>query len=143
LTAGQLCTLACCAALPPHAAGSCMHGSCHAKLAHQTHRPTQTENFCGAHRLLHATGLAPHDATPQPNNFVTNVIGHSCPPDCCAGTGCATSQHRPRETALITHAARPRPPTRLRLHAVTHSLTYTRNARGRQSAPRAPPLDLA
>src|SRR5690349_10464722 len=29
IASGPMCTLACCAGRPPHAAGSCMNGSCH------------------------------------------------------------------------------------------------------------------
>ena len=32
LASGPMCTLACCAGRAPHAAGSCMNGSCHAFL---------------------------------------------------------------------------------------------------------------
>lgn len=55
---GSLCTLACCAGRAPHAAGSCMNGSCHADLmAHRKathiHRELpaqQFEQFCGLPR---------------------------------------------------------------------------------------------
>jgi hypothetical protein len=55
---GPMCALACCAGRAPHAAGSCMNGSCHAALmAHRkathTHRELpapQSEQLCGLKR---------------------------------------------------------------------------------------------
>lgn len=52
---GPLCNLACCAGRAPHAAGSCMNGSCHAVLGgrqkathiHRESSATQVEQLCG------------------------------------------------------------------------------------------------
>ena len=57
IASGPMCTLACCAGRAPHAAGSCMNGSCHAFLAghnqkphiHQT-RVRVAEQVCGLSR---------------------------------------------------------------------------------------------
>lgn len=59
LASGPMCTLACCAGRAPHAAGSCMNGSCHAFLTGHTKKihihheaPTeQAEQLCGLSRL--------------------------------------------------------------------------------------------
>src|ERR1700687_1161307 len=59
LASAPMCHLACCAGRAPHAAGSCMNGSCHAFLTGHTKKihihheaPTeQTEQLCGLSRL--------------------------------------------------------------------------------------------
>lgn len=57
VSAGSTCTLACCAGRAPHAAGSCIDGSCHAAIRHHQKKarhhysPNQTEKLCGlSHR---------------------------------------------------------------------------------------------
>src|SRR4051794_5140490 len=58
IASGPLCTLSCCAGRAPHAAGSCMNGSCHAFLGkdsshHRAPVGTQVnEQLCGLARAV-------------------------------------------------------------------------------------------
>lgn len=60
VASSPMCNLACCAGRAPHAAGSCMNGSCHANLlahGHGSHMHHQspalkTEQLCGLPKLV-------------------------------------------------------------------------------------------
>jgi hypothetical protein len=65
VSASNACHLECCAARAPHAAGSCLNGSCHAAIGpHQkkSGRSIQlapAEEFCGLKRLAISTAYRP------------------------------------------------------------------------------------
>jgi hypothetical protein len=70
---GPLCTLACCAGRAPHAAGSCMHGSCGSGLA--THNPSSNV----PHQAHHHHEQQPAEESDQTSAFpgATASVGAS------------------------------------------------------------------
>src|SRR5947207_11295032 len=93
IAAGPACTLSCCAGRAPHAAGSCMNGSCHAvlrKASPHTHHAQNEggEQLCGwsfsTRRLLALakTSLKPAPTESSPGQFASNTIGKPCLPEC-------------------------------------------------------------
>jgi len=70
---GPLCTLACCAGKTPHAAGSCMHGSCGTGLA--THNAASN----GPHQAHHHHEQQPAEESDQTSAFpgATASVGGS------------------------------------------------------------------
>ena len=129
---GSLCTLTCCAGRAPHAAGSCMNGSCRAvlKIGRHDHahvyNPT-SDKFCGVERpatrkgsLLRRTvshdlssANDARDQSKQSTNPAATVAGVTkpCDPTCGAGLSTSSTQNRPRESAAAAFADKPRPPT--------------------------------
>jgi hypothetical protein len=154
IASGSICTLTCCAGRAPHAAGSCMHGSCNAVLStgHKTskvHRvnPTHSEQFCGLSRRVVTKSVARLlvNRTPQParsDPASAAAFVKPCQPDCggCA-SGFANSNHK-RNAATLAHAVRPRPPTD-GLFDFASQRKQILNPLCRQGAPRGPPFSFS
>jgi hypothetical protein len=170
---GPRCTLACCAGRAPHAAGSCMNGSCHAGLmAHRKatdihHEPPaqQSERFCGFPRstaraslfsLLvaavdHGSGVDSEyprgsraaGKAPDRAKISALALAKPCQPDCGAGTFSSTNQRRPRQTAALSFANRALQPSSLRLLAAANTHSHARDILRWQANPRAPPVLLS
>jgi hypothetical protein len=155
---GQTCALACCAGRAPHAAGSCMNGSCHAVLSktsahsHSPQRKQVVAQLCGAARLLQRLESSKSSKTvsgPPAKNESTerqlssNTIHTPCQPDCgsCA-SGLAGSDSK-RNVALSAHAQPPSPLFDVRQLAARSALSQTLHALCRQCAPRAPPVSFS
>jgi hypothetical protein len=91
VSAGNVCRLECCAARSPHAAGSCMNGSCHAAIKiHQSKlqrslAPAPAEEFCGLKRLskTFAVRATSTEAPTTPKSLTT--LGRPCDADCASG----------------------------------------------------------
>jgi hypothetical protein len=164
IASGPMCTLACCAGRAPHAAGSCMNGSCHANLRTRSnsahiHRELLTpdsEQMCGLQRLTMRlkASVASQSATVRlrqtnGNNTPDNAslsetnLGKPCLPECGSCASGFTSPGRKRNAAALAYAIQPRPPSNVRLADVEDSLTRKLTALCRQCAPRAPPLSLS
>src|SRR6266404_1649606 len=132
IASSSMCTLACCAGRAPHAAGSCMNGSCQASLishnkASHVHRAVQpSERLCGVMRITGRTTAALNRESkmlaldrsseqrrashaPQAGTIST-AVGKPCQPDCCAGTFGSSSQSRPRESGASSYVDKLRPP---------------------------------
>ena len=132
VASGPMCTLACCAGRAPHAAGSCMNGSCQAFLkgragASHNHRQSpaqQSEQLCGLPRLIarttsrllresaiHAVRYSSERLNEDRASFgahlSTSTVGQPCQPDCGIGTFSSSSQSRPRDTGATSHADKP------------------------------------
>jgi hypothetical protein len=154
VAAGSMCTLECCAGRPPHAAGSCMDGSCNAVLSirHKTlkgHRVTQNQSdqFCGLSRTVVTrnvarTGVsrAPRPARSDPAS--ASAFVKPCQPDC---GGCASgfaSSNQQRNAGTPAQAAGPRPPTDSLFDFGSHRAQIL-NALCRQCAPRGPPVSFS
>ena len=156
VSASSMCTLECCAGRAPHAAGSCMKGSCHAVLStHKTataHRVTQAQGdkLCGPNRAV-ATKIvrrisvdrAPWPARSDPATISAAAFVKPCQPDC---DGCASgfaNSNRHRYSAAITDADRPRGPTVIRLSNPGYDRSRILEALCRQCAPRGPPVSFS
>jgi hypothetical protein len=153
LATGQMCSLACCAGRAPHAAGSCMDGSCHAALRKRSARTRHAisgvvERLCGSSSLTRYASLHGINATPQKasqkesqhSQLASSAINKPCQPDCggCAsGFASLNRNHtvsargeRQRSTSDKEFANSYIPPPR--------TLAGAR----RQSAPRGPPVSF-
>jgi hypothetical protein len=164
IASGPMCTLACCASRAPHAAGSCMNGSCHANLlirskpTHSHHQllAPESERLCGLPRLtarmspssLRVVAMArstqgSRNDTQDQANLSASTIGKRCQPDCGSCASGFANPNRQRNPAALAYAIRPRPPSSIRLADVEASLTRKLSALCRQCAPRAPPLSFS
>jgi hypothetical protein len=166
IASGPMCTLACCAGRAPHAAGSCMNGSCQAVLSHKLkshiHRETRiepVEQLCGLSRITRnvsrlrfmpmvTTESSPTDtqysrepskAASDRTSMSTGELTKPCQPDCGAGTVSSTNRRRPRESATHCFADRGRPPWNPGLLTAANTFIYAREAIRWQANPRAPP----
>ncbi len=152
VSAGSMCTLECCAGRAPHAAGSCMAGSCNAVLSisHKTtkgRRVTPGDQFCGLSRTLVTKNIARmrvnRAARPAKSDPVSAAaFVKPCQPEC---GGCASgfsSSNQQRNAGTLAHAVRPRPPPDSLFDFGSHR-TQILNALGRQGAPRGPPFVLS
>jgi hypothetical protein len=165
VASAPMCTLPCCAGRAPHAAGSCMNGSCHAFLkgrvrsAH-VHRQLplqQPEQLCGplpsiaratAKSLRKSPTLTVGDSSEQSGtsrsheaaSLSTSNIGKPCQPDCGTGIFSSSSQSRSRDTGAISHADKPRPPTITQADHSSLNCAMALDTLCRRSRPRGPPI---
>jgi hypothetical protein len=165
ITNGSICNLACCAGRAPHAAGSCMNGSCHAFLKgrvktsrlHRQLPAQQSEQLCGLSlsgarttaRLLRrsstvtlgdSSGQSHGSRAPEAESVSTLTLGKPCQSDCGAGTFSSWSQSRPRDTGAISYADKLRPPSTKRPTHCSFNPARTLAALCRRSRPRGPPI---
>ena len=165
LASGPMCHLACCAGRAPHAAGSCMNGSCHAFLKGRAKTSTihvslavhESEQLCGlpprttrnsamslrgftALSLAASSEQSHGSRAPEMANVSTGTIGKPCQSDCGAGTFNSSSQSRPRNTGAISYADKPRTPSTARLEHSSFNRAKTLDALCRRSRPRGPPI---
>jgi hypothetical protein len=146
LSAAGLCSLPCCAGLPPHAADSCP--ACHAHVTRK--RGGKPELLCGAHNLLarrHKSAPArfnlqadsPANTTKQTAHLGALVLTQPCAPDCGAGLCGFASLRRERDPSVLAHDTRPRPPTLIQRAPNPQLVSFALQAGQRQTPPRAPP----
>ena len=165
LATGPMCNLACCAGRAPHAAGSCMNGSCHAFLrgrakASKIHVQLpvhESEQLCGLPRrttrnsvvsLRGSTALTLAASSERSRGIraldaasvSTSRLGKPCQPDCGTGAFSSSSQGRTRDTGGISFADKPRPPSTARHKHSSFSRPKTLDALCRRSRPRGPPI---
>jgi hypothetical protein len=165
LASGPTCTLACCAGRAPHAAGSCMNGSCHAVLTGRAKKSKihlqlpvhESEQLCGLPRSttrnsavsLRGSGAPTLSASSQRSrgsgakdaaSVSTSTLGRPCQPDCGAGAFSSSTQSRPRDSCATSHADKPRPPSTSRLEHSSFSRAKVLDALCRRSRPRGPPI---
>jgi len=156
LASGQMCTLACCAGRAPHAAGSCMDGSCHAALKkhsgqiHSSQRKEFGDQLCGAarfaRRLSSGKSIKPAEHSSKENEsqqarLSSATITKPCLSDCGSCASGFTNPNRERNTVAVI--ASTRPPSDLRLIAIRCNLTRQLRALCRHFGPRAPPLSVS
>jgi hypothetical protein len=157
LASGQMCTLACCAGRAPHAAGSCMDGSCHAALKkhsshlQSSHRKQITEQLCGAARFARRLSSresiksAAHSAKEDESQHAqlsSATITKPCLPDCgSCGSGFASADFR--KHAVITPRERPRRPVGPIQGRASFGHLLTLKTLIRHTVPRAPPITLS
>jgi hypothetical protein len=165
IASGPTCTLACCAGRAPHAAGSCMNGSCHAVLIgraktskiHLQLPAHESEQLCGLPRsttrnsivslrgsialtLAASSGRSPRSRAPDAASVSTTAFGIPCQSDCGTGIVGSSSQSRPRDSGAISYADKPRPPTTARHEHSSFSRAQALDALCRRSRPRGPPI---
>jgi hypothetical protein len=172
VASGPMCKLACCAGRAPHAAGSCMNGSCHASLSGHTEkihidRETpieQAEELCGlarlkanpiriplSEKLTIGFGLgASSDDSREASKSAADQAGMStqaltkpCQPDCGSCASGFAGSNRQRNTAALAYADRPRPPSGVGFGNTTYRPTQPLSALCSRGAPRGPPLSFS
>jgi hypothetical protein len=156
VSAGSVCTLECCAGRAPHAAGSCMNGSCQAVLStHKratTRRVTQVQGdkLCGLNRAVATkiVGRMSADRAPRPQgsdsapNSATAFV-KPCQPDCGGLASGFANSNRQRNSATMADTVRPRSPIDLYLLDFARHGAQALDALGRQGAPRGPPVSFS
>jgi hypothetical protein len=166
IASGPMCTLACCAGRAPHAAGSCMNGSCHAfpkghlRASHRQLPVHESERLCGFPRsttrnsveslrvstalTLAASSERSHSRRAQEAASVsTSTLVKPCQPDCGAGAFSSSSQSRRRDSGAVSYADKPRPPSTARLEHSSFSRAQALDASCRRSRPRGPPISAS
>lgn len=153
---GEMCALSCCAGRAPHAAGSCMNGSCKAFLRKSKRaavKPEVHDRLCGLVYAMRSTVSVPkalrtakntghgHKAAEKQAQLSSDTIAKPCDPGCGAGAASGFSgSSRERDSAALSHSLKSRPPTLTKRLDSKFALIKTLNALCRQSAPRAPPF---
>jgi len=161
LASGPMCTLACCAGRPPHAAGSCMNGSCHANLSrgksgHVHHQPViyETEQLCGMqHRAARfaklrvtsivSAGQESGRSGGNQNSVTASTLGKPCQPDCGSCAPGSANSNRKRDAATLAFATQPRSLNGARRAVVDGNLTRNFDSLCSQCSPRGPPLSCS
>lgn len=155
--AGSMCELACCAGRAPHAAGSCVHGSCHAaitsrsKASHRDRRiASRTEHLCSVPRRIETKSSArirlaqtiPRTDSDQTNLSVVS-LARPCQPECGGCSSSFTNSNQQRSAATISFPGRPGLPPDVRLADLAYLKSQILDALCRQCAPRGPPLSFS
>ena len=156
---GPMCTLACCAGRAPHAAGSCMNGSCHVSFGRQTKKvhshheaSGHGEQLCGLSQLksigssLLAIDTITIVARPERSANAPSDQTHVSPlvftKPCQSGDGCGTGftkTNRQRNALALAYADRPRPLSGTAIDRLDRGLARKLDSHGRLGAPRGPP----
>jgi len=165
LSAGRFCSMPCCAGKAPHAAGSCLGGSCHARLA--VRRKSAPEKFCGLRPRLslttrlrtdrsansdyratreaadalnaNSTTSDVRDASTKDAHVAHAALTHTCPPDCGACASAPAQLRRPHDAAALSEAGRARAPTHSSLSPHAQTFTPALSSPRERANPRAPP----
>ncbi len=145
VSAGNICTLACCAGRTPHAAGSCMNGTCHAaiRLRKRTNRfaTEPTEKLCGLKtfkaRNVDRTVVPPQRSDSQPSSLQVSMLVRPCQPDCGGASGFVSS-YSPGKAVTTSAADQPRP-LALSRSLAAFNRAHTLEVLCRECAPRGPP----
>jgi hypothetical protein len=156
---GPMCTLACCAGRAPHAAGSCMNGSCHVSFRQQTKKvhshheaSGHGEQLCGLSKLKSIGSpllaidriaiVASSERSPNAPSDQTHVSPLVFTKPCQSGDSCGTGftkTNRQRHAVALAYANRPRPLSRTALNKLDRGLARKLDSHGRLGAPRGPP----
>jgi hypothetical protein len=153
VSASSNCALPCCKGKAPHAAGSCMDGSCHINLPNrlrsiQSHHSTssvQTEKLCGlplrsVSRRIARSRFQPiaHDV-PDGAILATATLTTKCARD-CAGCVSVFSNLIRRNAAAMRFTDRLRPSADIQLRPLAGHPAQTLDNRSESFSPRGPPL---
>lgn len=145
IAGGQMCTLACCAGRAPHAAGSCMDGSCHAvfKRTDQNHRSKKrvADQLCGQpsysrHRLSQRSA----QTESKQDSIAGGAMGRPCDLNCGGAVFISSTQSRPRQFSTVAYKKKPRAPSPARYGCYVESRFKTLDGFGKQVSPRGPPV---
>jgi len=145
VSAGNLCTLACCAGRAPHAAGSCMEGTCeiaiHRKQTVHRHVSQRSEELCGAKSIAKTRTTKPRSASKdsaQSAKAEAATLNRPCLPDCASCSG-FTSSNSWNRLAALTRVERTTAPAVLS-YAPANVAVALSDSFGYSHAPRGPPV---
>jgi hypothetical protein len=121
------------------------HGGMHAQEAPP---PIEEDSSATAHQHAQQTGSSGQEQarkgrSQQTTNVAASMLTKPCPPDCGAGICSYSSQSRPRGSAALSHAGRPRPPSSLCLRQTSYNPAKELGMLCRRSRPRGPPLSFS
>jgi len=151
---GPMCNLACCAGRAPHAAGSCMDGTCHLALNkrathHNRFEPRVAERFCGfplqmRRGLSRGQTTAPirsKNSESKGAQLSSSILTKPCLADCggCA-SGFAAADYR--NHAAVAERCRARPRCVKERANAPIDLLPSSAALVRQHPPRGPPINF-
>lgn len=160
LASAPACTLACCAGLPSHAAGSCMGGSCLAGvLPHEKSDETSEETrpiaaiptagddeLCGLSNAVSRAAIVPTvyaDAEIESNNpgpYVSiPALTKPCQPDCGACLSSTNNRNRQRESFAARSLGSFTPPRHVEFKQLEHTDTKLLEPQRHRGTPRGPP----
>lgn len=145
LASGQMCTLACCVGRAPHAAGSCIDGSCHAvfKRSDHHHRSQNqlADEFCGLPSFSrhHLSQRNPQTESKQ-DSISGSVLGRPCDPNCGSAVFISSTQRRLRHFSTVAYKKRPRAPSPASYRCYVESKFKARGGFSKQVSPRGPPV---
>jgi hypothetical protein len=162
IASSPMCTLSCCVGRAPHAAGSCMNGTCHAYLRSRANTTriqraeTYTEKFCGLNRLTQfnrslfssatrSVARIGDSPTQQSKSNQRSISGGAmtkpCDPDCGGAVLGSSTQGRARHFSAIAYADKPKPPSTSRRYRYALSRSKILGGFGQRVSPRGPPLN--
>src|SRR3954464_5597945 len=140
VSAGDVCGLECCAGRAPHAAGSCMNGTCHAAIKNKSakRRPQKhlvaVEEFCGLKPLSKRLGYRAISSDGLATRQTVAKLTRPCEPDC---GGCAVGSVSAKGKIATTSTYRLPTGQTIRLHDADR---ITANEVSHcQHSPRGPP----
>ena len=151
LASAPTCALACCAARAPHAAGSCLNGSCHAVSGKRKQlRARLREPLCSSTliardvaRKRYPTIIGAEKTTTASAEVYSSTISKPCSPDCGSCPSSFENSGSQRSVALTAPTPLPKPPSGIQQLNARSALNQTLHALCRQCAPRAPPISLS
>lgn len=165
IASGPLCTMSCCAGRAPHAAGSCMDGSCHAFLVpqgdpshshhhsglptEQSHQPDGPRRATGPTTTLtfressaangHAHSEDSHRGERADVRAASTLaIRKPCRPDCGSCATASINFNKKRNIAALSSSVRSRPQSSIQL-TVDYGLIKSLALLICPSCPRGPP----
>jgi hypothetical protein len=151
---GSMCERPCCAGRAPHAANSCLNGSCHAAITHSKTSDhagriaSRPEHLCGAPRRIETKSsgrIRPVQQFSRTSADQTSLspasVMRPCQPE-CGGCSASSTNSNQRHSATIASAERPRPPSDVRLADLAYRSSQILSVFCRQS-PRGPPRSFS
>ena len=155
LAGAPACTLACCAGLPSHAAGSCMGGSCHSGLLREIHTTTvvdEQDSLCGLSKEFGATLTVPTvyaDSAVAPESVRTesqlssSVLTKPCQAECGVCVSGTNNSNRQRKSVLSNTIKSITPPTSAEIEFLAPSVGQFLDPLRYHAGSRGPPNSLS
>lgn len=117
------------------------HGDMH---GHDAPSPSKDKSARAGHQHHQTGSLAqeqlPKSSSQQATSVIASMLTKPCPPNCGAGICSYSSQSRPRDSAALSDAGRPRPPSSLSLRQTSYNPAKGLDVLCRRSRPRGPPI---
>lgn len=139
--ASRGCKMACCVSKLSHGAESCSLSF--AGENQEEASDTQSKEDSAAHHHMQQEGAhRSSNEESQTASISYEALTSTCSPECACAPSASTQSPRPRETAALSDAARPRPPTLVIFSESSSKVLLPSAYLRRRSRPRAPPSSL-
>jgi hypothetical protein len=140
VSAANVCRLECCAARAPHAAGSCMNGTCHASLNLHSHghrsAVVPADEFCGLRILAKRLRYSAKSIDTPATHESLVALTRPCNSDCGS---CAVSSISAKDKITITDTYRYQ--SSRTTWSIESNLVSSNEVSQRQYSPRGPPTN--